>query len=167
MSSNWMRVTVLPLALAVGACAPAQEAADEPAVDPAVDAAAIEAVRAAEADAAEAGDTDAFLALMTDDIIAMPPNEGLITGKDALRAWLDGFTEQFDVTLEPYVTDEVEVSGDLAFERFSGVWTLTPKDGGESVTENLRGIHIYRRQADGSWKIARDVWNSSDPLPEM
>ena len=36
---------------------------------------------------------------------------------------------------------------------------VTPRAGGEAVTETFKGIHVYRRQADGSWKIAQDAWN--------
>jgi ketosteroid isomerase-like protein len=24
----------------------------------------------------------------------------------------------------------------------------------------IKGIHVYKRQADGSWQMAQDVWNS-------
>jgi len=40
---------------------------------------------------------------------------------------------------------------------------LTPVAGG-AVTEYVgKGMHIYRRQGDGSWKIAEDIWNSDKP----
>jgi ketosteroid isomerase-like protein len=50
---------------------------------------------------------------------------------------------------------EVLVSGDLAAVRL--VWTLTVarKDRGVIETIEEPGIDIFRRQADGSWKIAR------------
>ena len=57
--------------------------------------------------------------------------------------------------------------GDVAIERYSGLFTVTPKAGGDAVAENIKGIHVYRRQADGSWKMTHDVWNSDDPLPGM
>ena len=43
--------------------------------------------------------------------------------------------------------------------------TFTPKDGSDPVVEQLKGIHIYQRQADGTWKIARDIWNTDAPTP--
>jgi ketosteroid isomerase-like protein len=33
------------------------------------------------------------------------------------------------------------------------------------MPEALKGIHIYRRQADGSWKITHDAWNFDAPPP--
>jgi len=49
---------------------------------------------------------------------------------------------------------EILVSGDLAVVRL--VWTMTirPKDGTEEM-KHEPGMDIFRRQADGSWKISR------------
>ncbi len=73
----------------------------------------------------------------------------------------------FSVTFDLYETDEIEVAGDLTYERYTGRWTVTPKDGSDAVEQAFKGIHILRRQTDGSWKIARDIWNSDEPLPGM
>lgn len=35
-----------------------------------------------------------------------------------------------------------------------------PIDGGEALEDLCKGIIVYRRQADGGWKVARDIWNS-------
>ena len=50
---------------------------------------------------------------------------------------------------------EILVSGDLAVVRL--VWTLKvrPKGGAPEETTREPGMDIFRRQADGSWKIAR------------
>ena len=57
------------------------------------------------------------------------------------------------------------VSGDLAVHRFTGELTLTPKAGGDAVTEAIKGLHVLRKQADGTWKITQDVWNTDRPAP--
>ena len=41
----------------------------------------------------------------------------------------------------------------------------TPRKGGKPMTETIKGIHIYKRQSDGTWKIAQDVWNTDPPPP--
>jgi ketosteroid isomerase-like protein len=33
------------------------------------------------------------------------------------------------------------------------------------MTEQLKGVHVMRKGADGSWKIAVDVWNTDAPTP--
>jgi ketosteroid isomerase-like protein len=43
---------------------------------------------------------------------------------------------------------------------------VTPKTAGASmVMQNGKYLVILQKQTDGSWKIARDINNSSDPSP--
>ena len=60
---------------------------------------------------------------------------------------------------------EILVSGDLAAVRL--VWTLTVarKEGGVIETIEEPGIDIFRRQPDGSWKIARYLAFPIAPRP--
>jgi len=41
------------------------------------------------------------------------------------------------------------------------VW---PLEGGPVVQDRGKGLHVYRRQPDGSWKLAQDIWNSDNPV---
>jgi ketosteroid isomerase-like protein len=82
-------------------------------------------------------------------------------GHEAVAAWNAEFTGMFDVT-GGYTGSEVVVLGDWAIERYTGEVTLTPAEG-EAATATFKGIHIYQRQADGSWKIAQDIWNMDAP----
>ena len=50
-----------------------------------------------------------------------------------------------------------------AIEHYNGVMAVTPKKGGPILEEHVRGIHVYRRQPDGSWRIAQDIWNAEPP----
>ncbi len=65
-----------------------------------------------------------------------------------------------DATL-PHAADDVVIMP--PGEPMVGTVTLTPA-GGETVSETMKGIHIYQRQGDGSWKMVEDVWNF-DPAP--
>jgi steroid delta-isomerase len=60
---------------------------------------------------------------------------------------------------------EILVSGDLAAVRL--VWTLSVArwDGGVIETLGEPGIDIFRRQPDGSWKIARYLAFPIAPRP--
>ncbi len=146
---------------------PLVAAACAPAVDVEADRAAIEAMREAEGAAVAAGDADALTNLHADDIVIMAPNEPIVSGRDAAREWANGFVATVSATIDSYTSDDIVIMGDVAIERYSGHLTLTPKDGGDAVAENIKGFHIYRRQADGSWKMTHDIWNSDDPLPGM
>ena len=93
-----------------------------------------------------------------EDMVIMPPDEPPVTGHDAIRAWLEGFFAAYKTDLE-YTDSDVSVAGDVAFEAYAFRWTLTPVDGTEPIKQTGKGVYVLRRQADGSWRVARDIWN--------
>ena len=94
----------------------------------------------------------------------MPPNEEELMGKQAITdnmvAMFEGMGAELTISSE-----EVEVAGDWAFDRGAYTMKLTPKGDGEPMEDNGKYIVILEKQADGSWRIAREVWNSNNPLP--
>ena len=134
--------------------------AEQPAVSTEADLQAVDQVREQEVAAINTGDLS--LGYAADDIITMPPGEPALVGKPALQAWMDAFLSQATATLS-YASANVVVAGDLAVEHYAGTLTVTPVGGGDSVDESLKGIHVYQRQADGSWKLTHDVWNMDLP----
>ena len=116
-------------------------------------------------DAQIAGDLDAWLDTFAEDAIVMVPNLPALTNKLAIRKWNEPIFEQFDLHEESDVR-EIEVAGDWAYIRAHWTWTLTPKGGGEAVTDTGNSIWILHRQLDGAWKIARGIYNSENPIPE-
>lgn len=50
--------------------------------------------------------------------------------------------------------EQIIVEGNLAAVRL--IWTLkvAPKSGGDAAVVNERGLDIFRKQVDGTWKIA-------------
>ncbi|HSF99668.1 MAG TPA: SgcJ/EcaC family oxidoreductase [Vicinamibacterales bacterium] len=149
------------LLLAVAAaCAPPPAAP----VDTAADVAAINALVEREIAAVSAGDMEAIWSIFAEDVISMPPNEPAVNGHAGIDAWMAAMMEQMTVS-GGYTSSDVIVSGDLAVHRFTGELTLTPKAGGDAVTEAIKGLHVLRKQADGTWKITQDVWNTDRPAP--
>jgi ketosteroid isomerase-like protein len=61
-----------------------------------------------------------------------------------------------------YTSSSVKVSGDMAVDTYAATLTITPK-GGVAMTDQIKGIHVLRKGADGTWKIAQDTWNSDAP----
>ena len=51
---------------------------------------------------------------------------------------------------------DIQVSGDLAVVRLDWTLTITLPDG-QSVVSQEPGMDVFRRQADGSWKIVRFI----------
>jgi uncharacterized protein (TIGR02246 family) len=96
-------------------------------------------------------DAEAFLATCAEEIVFLPPGEAPLIGKSACRAFLEAFPTPTSFSAE---VADADGDGDLAFT--SGRVTGTFDDGTEST---LSFVGIHRRQADGSWRMIRDIWN--------
>jgi ketosteroid isomerase-like protein len=138
--------------------------AEAPMHDAAADKLAIDALRNREMSAMNSGVTDSIVTVYADDIVLMPNHDAAVTGIAAVRAWYD--TSFSHVTLTGRRTSSsAELSGDLAVDHFTGDLTVTFKaPGAKPMTEGMKGIHVYRRQADGSWKITKVIWNGDQRL---
>jgi uncharacterized protein (TIGR02246 family) len=132
--------------------------------DPAADRQAVAAASAQFQAAENAGAVDQMLALFADDLVIMGPNTPPMTGVDRIADTMAAFHAAFAVQVE-YQGAEIVAFGDWAFDRGTYRSTLTPKAGGTPISEIGKYLWLYRREADGSWKQARVIWNSSDPLP--
>jgi uncharacterized protein (TIGR02246 family) len=147
------------VSLIAAGCAPASAP-----VDTSADVAAITALAEREMAAFTAADTAALEAVFAADALLMAPGEPVVRGLPAMITWTRAMHEAFTVAGE-YTSSDVTVAGDLAVQRFTGRLTLTPKAGGDAMSETVKGIHVLRRQPDGSWKITQDVWNADQPPP--
>lgn len=128
---------------------------------PAEDIAAINEVRERKVAAFLRGDTDSYVALFTEDCVVLPPDGPRIKGRAALRSWLEGVHEDFALSGGSMESEYIRVGGDdWASELYRARRAVAPRAGGEVAEERYRGAHIYRRQPDGTWRIAQDVWNA-------
>jgi uncharacterized protein (TIGR02246 family) len=109
------------------------------------------------------GDVASVAALYTDDAVLLPPNMEMLRGRQAIEAFWNGARQMGirEVILE---TASVEDSGQLAYE--IGAYTLKIEpEGREATTDKGKYVVVWKRQADGSWKLAVDIWNTNSPLP--
>src|SRR5947209_67979 len=127
---------------------------------------AIDRVREAHVDALNHGDVDAWAGVFSEDVVQMPPNAPANVGRAAIRAWSHAFMDPFRAEFALQV-DEVQRVGDWAFERGAYRIRVTPKAGGEGFQDAGKYITIYQKQANGTWLMARDIWNSDNPPPGM
>jgi hypothetical protein len=59
---------------------------------------------------------------------------------------------------------EIQGQGDLAYDRGTYSMTVTPP-GLAPIEDHGKYLSIWRKQADGSWKITHAMFNSDPPLP--
>ena len=145
--------------LFIAACAPAVV---EEATTTEADLQAINDLRQEYSAAYNAGDAAALTGLFATDAVLLPPDAAILTGQEAIRSLYEVTFAQF--TGEHSTTSqELEVAGDWAFGQGTYTVKLTPKEGGETIQDEGKYIVICQRQADGSWKLARLIWNTNSP----
>ncbi|MBW3671638.1 MAG: SgcJ/EcaC family oxidoreductase [Acidobacteria bacterium] len=129
--------------------------------DPVDARAAIERNAAAWGDAVNRGDLDTLVDLYTQDALLMPPGSESLRGRTGVRQFAQGFSTYSprDVAL---TVEEVEVCGDTAYEVGSYSMSLQPP-GQNRFTDRGKYIVVWKRGADGMWRIHRDIFNSNTP----
>jgi ketosteroid isomerase-like protein len=94
------------------------------------------------------------------DAIAYPPDEPVAVGHDAAtHGWASAFADSSYAI--SWTTDHASVSqsGDLGFTAGTYEDSFRRPDG-TRVTEKGKYVCIWKRQADGTWKAFRDIWNT-------
>jgi uncharacterized protein (TIGR02246 family) len=110
-----------------------------------------------------AGDLEGWLSLWTDDGIQMYPGAPSRVGKEQIRAGMKPAFDQFILKIAITSEMEAKVSGNLGFARGTYTLSMVPKAGGEETKFDGKYLTILEKQRDGSWKIARDCFNSNVP----
>lgn len=110
--------------------------------------------------AALARDWDTVAGLYLADAVVNPPNEPAARGAAAIRAWLERFPPLTGFTLEAVA---VEGRDDLAYVLGTYAMTMRPPGAQGVVKDSGKYVEIRRRQRDGRWLIAVDIFNSDLP----
>jgi uncharacterized protein (TIGR02246 family) len=110
------------------------------------------------------GDLNSIVSLFSDDAVLMPPNDTTVYGKDEIRSWWEEYFSFFRITSSTETEREITVAGDKAFDRAAFSVTIVPKEHGARILDDIRSLTVWRRQADGAWKISHQIWNSTKPV---
>jgi uncharacterized protein (TIGR02246 family) len=166
--SPFLLVTVPVFALSAAACAPAEDQEELAAEQVATTEADEEAIRGLQRTylaALDAGDAEQYAALFTDEGVLMVPNEPPGNGREAIQAQIQAAFGQTDFESHDISTAEMMVLGDWAFARGTLMGTIAERPDGEPVESTRSWVMIFRRQPEGSWRIARYILNSDNPPP--
>lgn len=158
--SMLLLIAILTLISAV-ACS--NQTAQAPAPPPDTRKADEAAIRAASADwskAAQAKDLDKSVAPYAEDSAYFVDKGALVKGKNSIRlVWKDLLATPGE-TLS-WATGFVEVarSGDIAYE-YGTYTTVSEQKKGKPKEEKGKYVAIWKKQKDGSWKVAVDIDNT-------
>ena len=105
------------------------------------------------------GDAAAVAKLYTAGGQLLPPNSEVVAGRDAIRAFWQG---AMDMGLKEATLDTVEVEGigETAVE----VGRYTLRIAGGQIADVGKYVVVWKAEA-GGWKLHRDIWNTSHPVP--
>lgn len=108
------------------------------------------------------GDMAAVASLYAEDAKLMPPNQDMVSGREAISQFMTTFREQFggrEIALE---TLDVGSDGELGYEMGRYILGFQP-EGGQPGGDVGKYLVVWKRQR-GEWKIAYDMVSSSQPL---
>jgi len=112
--------------------------------------------------AIETGDAEARILMFTEKAIIMPNHWNMSKGNDAIANMLQA-SEGSVFRLRDREIVDMDVSGDLAYTVNSYYYTYHA-EGEESQWHKTKNVHIWKRDAEGYWKLHVDIWNSDVPM---
>jgi uncharacterized protein (TIGR02246 family) len=112
-------------------------------------------------DALRRGDAAGCAAVYTDNAKLLPSNSPMLSGKPAIQAF---WQEAMNMGLRgaTLTTAELEDKGDTLIDVGAYTLDLQPP-GGQATKDEGKYVVIWKRQADGTWKIHVDMFNTNLP----
>lgn len=112
--------------------------------------------------AAMARSDSANAAQYTETAVFMPPNQPAVEGRAAIQAWFKAFPP---ITAFRLTVIEVDGHGNVAYTRGRYALTIAAVGRTPAVSDHGKFLAVHRRQANGSWLMSDDIFNSDVPLP--
>lgn len=106
---------------------------------------------------ASTGDIEKTLDYWTDDATVIMAGQPAFKGKEEIRKMVAGSfkTPGFKISWEP-LSGEVSQNGDMAYLIEKETMTMNDSSG-KTITLNSKGVTVWKRQTDGSWKNVVDA----------
>ena len=113
-------------------------------------------------------DVEKIVAYWADDAIIMSPNEPAMKGKDAIRKMINELMQipGFEVTWEPQEAF-VSKSGDMGYVLVKNYFKIPADTLGNITTIYNKGVEIWKKQKDGSWKNVVDIYNGDPTISSL
>ncbi len=101
--------------------------------------------------------------LYTENATVLPPNHEMVQGRQNIQKNINNEFRMGASNLK-LTTVEVTVNGDMAYE--IGKYSIKIKpEGKPAMTDRGKYSAIWKRQANDTWHLHLDTWNSSMPMP--
>lgn len=151
--------------LTIVACAKPAETPQPPPVDAAAMKDSIQAREREWSAAFKAGDAAAIANLYTEDGGSIQPAGDWWRGRAAITQGMKTQLDTINVTTREDITEEVIPAGDYIVEVGHYTMSATSKKGNKPVTSAGRYMVLWRRDADGQWRLHRDIGAEAPKVP--
>jgi len=109
-----------------------------------------------------ASDVPRLMRVYSDDYVEMPEGDPTVSGVEGKRKTAERIGKvpaQHRGHLAVF-TEEIEMAGDLAYDRGTLCVTLTHKSTGKVMSFERRFLEVWRNESDGAWRVIRVVDNA-------
>lgn len=110
-------------------------------------------------------DLNKFLSYYAPDASVYPQGMPIATGSEAIRDAFTKMTSMPGFALQWSATKaDVSASGDLGYT--TGAYQMTANDAaGKPMAEKGKYVTVWKKQANGQWKVSDDIFNADAPPP--
>ena len=108
-------------------------------------------------------DTKGVMTLFADDGVFMPQHSPSAVGRDAVRKAYEAVFKAIKLSVAFDVAEIQIISDNWAFARTNSEGSVTVLANGAKLDEANQELFLLRKQADGSWKIARYAFSTTKP----
>ena len=113
--------------------------------------------------ASEGKEIERILSYWSDDAQVIEPGQPVYQGKEAIRKFVSDSLKTPGFHIH-WVSNEPVFSADGKMAYMPGAEEMTMADSkGALITVHMRGISIWRRDADGEWRCVVDIANEAPP----
>ena len=123
---------------------------------------AIAAVLAKYEAALNQSSTDAVMKLYASDRVFMPQNSPSSVGTKAVRKAYDAVFDAIKLTVKFDIAEIHQLAPEWALARTNSAGTVKVNATGESSAESNQELFVFQK-IDGSWKIARYCFSTTNP----
>ena len=114
--------------------------------------------------AINSNNTDLVMAMYDKDAEVLQPDGPIVSGHKNIRKWVDDYFKAYKTRWKKVPLKNF-VLGEYGFDEGIDTAVDIPRAGGKPIRSDCKGILIYKRQANGEWRIFRDIWNSNKSQP--
>ena len=107
----------------------------------------------------EAEDPSAWVYMYTSDAVLLEPGTAPIAGRPALLAMAKTMAPLSAVKISP---ERTECSGNLAYMYGRASW-INGRPPAEGTASNVYLVIVWRKEADGQWRVAQEVFVPDTP----